>query len=91
MYALFSTPMIFRMAQIKSVLPDVMAKAAEGASLILSITDGVLADFRRSKLPGTSRWSLSKENQMRSPDLEFHLKNKIFDLDRLRDVESNKF
>ena len=26
---------------------------------------------------------LGKENQMRSPDLEFHLKNLIFDLDRL--------
>ena len=34
---------------------------------------------------------LGKENQMRSPDLEFHLKNRIFDLDRLRDIESIKF
>ena len=32
---------------------------------------------------------VSKENQMRSPDLEFRLINRIFDLDRLRDVESN--
>ena len=35
--------------------------------------------------------SFGKENQMRSPDLEFHLENRIFDLDRLRGVETNKF
>ena len=29
--------------------------------------------------------------EMSSPDLEFRLKNRIFDLDRLKDVESNKF
>ena len=38
-----------------------------------------------------SKWKNCKENQMRSPDLEFRLKNRIFDLDRLRDVESIKF
>ena len=32
-----------------------------------------------------------KENQMRSLDLEFRLKNRIFDLERLREVESIKF
>ena len=31
-----------------------------------------------------------KENQMRSQDLEFHPKNRIFDLDRLTEVESKK-
>ena len=33
----------------------------------------------------------SKVNQMRSPDLKFSTKNRIFDLDRLRAFESKKF
>ena len=32
----------------------------------------------------------SKVNQMRSPDLKFRLKNRMFDVDRLRAVESKK-
>ena len=32
----------------------------------------------------------SKVNQMRSQDLKFRLKNRMFDVDRLRAVESKK-
>ena len=34
---------------------------------------------------------IRKDNQMRSPNLEFRLKNRFFDLDRLRGIESNNF
>ena len=47
--------------------------------------------FYVNRSSGPCAHGSTKENQMRSPDLEFRLKNGIFDLDRLRDLESTKF